>query len=275
MKKNKDVSEKLQALKERILEKGNIPKHIAIIMDGNGRWAQERGLPRVAGHNHGVESVREIVEGCGEIGVKVLTLYAFSQENWKRPAWEVSALMKLLMRTIHSELENLNKQNVRLTTIGHIEQLPPETMKQLLQAVENTKHNTGFHLNLALSYSSRTEILDAVKAIHQDILNKKIKMTDLDEKLFGRYLYTKDLPEPDLLIRTSGEYRISNFLLWQIAYAELYITETFWPDFRKAHLFEAILNYQSRERRFGKVSEQIKEEQKLSSPRVNKIKKNR
>lgn len=271
MKKKLSKNEML-ALRETIISTGNIPRHVAIIMDGNGRWAKERGLPRVAGHSGGVESVRDVVEGCGELGVEVLTLYAFSQENWKRPAWEVSALMKLLMRTINSELENLHKQNVRLTTIGHIEHLPADTHKQLLRAVESTKHNTGFHLNLALSYSARTEILDAVKSIVADTQKKIISPSEIDEKVFSDYLYTRELPEPDLLIRTSGEFRISNFLLWQIAYAELYITDTFWPDFRKQHLYEAIVNYQKRERRFGKVSEQIASEKKNSSPKIKKQK---
>ncbi len=270
MKKKKLSKSELQALREAIIAKGNVPAHVAIIMDGNGRWAKERGLPRVAGHSGGVESVREVVEGCGEIGVKVLTLYAFSQENWKRPAWEISALMKLLMRTIHNELENLNKQNVRLTTIGHIEHLPPETHAQLVKAVESTKNNNGFQLNLALSYSSRTEILDAVRSVADDAQKKKISLNDLDEKLFGEYLYTRDLPEPDLMIRTSGEYRISNFLLWQIAYAELYITDIFWPDFRKQHLYAAIMDYQKRERRFGKVSEQLTAEKKKINNRKSK-----
>jgi undecaprenyl diphosphate synthase len=249
-------------LRDTIISAGNIPRHVAIIMDGNGRWAKERGLPRVAGHSGGVDSVREVVEGCGELGVQVLTLYAFSQENWTRPAWEVSALMKLLMRTIHNELENLNKQNVKLTTIGHIEHLPADTHQQLLRAVESTKNNTGFHLNLALSYSSRVEILDAVRSILADVQKKIVSTDDISDSVFNRYLYTRDLPDPDLLIRTSGEYRISNFLLWQIAYAELYITSTFWPDFRKQNLYEAIMNYQTRERRFGKVSEQLEQNKK-------------
>ncbi len=262
--KKKLSKKELQSLLEAIIAAGNLPRHVAIIMDGNGRWAKDRGLPRVAGHSGGVESVREVVEGCGEIGVEVLTLYAFSQENWKRPAWEVSALMKLLMRTIHNELENLNKKNVRLTTIGHIEHLPQETYKQLVQAVESTRNNTGFHLNLALSYSARTEILDAVRSVIADVQKKKISPGEIDDQVFNRYLYTHDLPEPDLLIRTSGEYRISNFLLWQIAYAELYVTDTYWPDFRKQHLFEAIMDYQKRERRFGKVSEQLEQNKKTS-----------
>lgn len=247
----------LAKLKAEILEHGNLPHHIAIIMDGNGRWAQQRGLPRVAGHNEGVKSVRDVVEAAGEIGVKALTLYAFSQENWKRPTWEVSALMKLLMRTIHNELNNLHKQNVRVKTIGHIELLPADTLKQLLGAVEKTKHNTGLILNLALSYSARIEILDAIKNIARDVHHHKFNVDDINEALFTKYLNTADLPEPDLVIRTSGEFRVSNFLLWQIAYSEIYITDTFWPDFRKPHLFDAIRDYQKRERRFGKVSEQV------------------
>jgi undecaprenyl diphosphate synthase len=258
---SKSKNEKLIA---EVLESGNLPRHIAIIMDGNGRWAKERGLPRIAGHNQGVKSVKEIVEACGELGIEALTLYAFSQENWKRPTWEVSALMKLLMRTIHNEIDNLNANNVRVKTIGHIELLPPETLKQVQSAIEITKKNTGLVLNLALSYSARIEIMDAVKKITKEVADRSISPEQIDESLFSKRLDTWDLPDPDLVIRTSGEYRISNFLLWQIAYSEIYITDTYWPDFRKPQLYEAVLDYQKRERRFGKVSEQLAAEKKSS-----------
>jgi undecaprenyl diphosphate synthase len=237
-----------------------MPSHVAIIMDGNGRWAKQRGLPRIAGHNQGVKSVKEVVEAAGELGIGALTLYAFSHENWKRPTWEVSALMKLLMRTIHNEIDNLNAQNVRVKTIGHIELLPPETLKQVRHAVDVTRFNTGLVLNLALSYSARIEILDAVKRIVAEIGAQTTSVDRLDEESFSKYLDTFDIPDPDLVIRTSGEFRISNFLLWQMAYAEIYVTDTYWPDFRKPELYEAIRNYQQRERRFGKVSEQIAKE---------------
>ncbi len=231
-------------------------------MDGNGRWAKERGMPRIAGHNQGVKSVKEIVEACGELGIEALTLYAFSQENWKRPTWEVSALMKLLMRTIHNEIDNLNAKNVRVKTIGHIELLPAETLKQVQSAIDITKNNTGLVLNLALSYSARIEILDAVKRLLHEAFERSVTAEQIDESFFSKHLDTWDLPDPDLVIRTSGEFRISNFLLWQIAYSEIYITDTYWPDFRKPQLYEAILDYQKRERRFGKVSEQIVAEKK-------------
>lgn len=254
-------------LQSELLAAGNLPRHIAIIMDGNGRWAKRRGLPRVAGHNEGVKSVKEAVTACGELHVQALTLYAFSQENWKRPSWEVSALMKLLMRTIHNELENLNTQNVRVKTIGHIELLPEKTLKQVLEAVETTKHNTGLVLNLALSYSGRIEIVDAVKRIVQDIKHHRLETNQISEEAIARRLYTAGLPDPDLMIRTSGELRVSNFLLWQLAYTEIYVTDTLWPDFRKAHLYEAIRNYQNRERRFGLVSEQVADTRKVRAAR--------
>ena len=266
---SKSKSEKLLA---EVLKRSNLPRHIAIIMDGNGRWAKERGLPRIAGHNQGVKSVKDIVEACGELGIDALTLYAFSQENWKRPTWEVSALMKLLMRTIHNEINNLNSKNVRVKTIGHIELLPPETLKQVRSAIEITKNNTGLVLNLALSYSARIEIIDAVKKLCGKTSQQSITVDQIDEALFSKTLDTWDLPDPDLVIRTSGEYRISNFLLWQIAYSEIYITDTYWPDFRKPQLYEAILDYQKRERRFGKVSEQLTTEKKQEKKTPHKKK---
>jgi len=242
---------------ESIKACGHLPMHIAIIMDGNGRWAKQRGLPRLQGHREGIESVRAVVEGCGEIGIEVLTLYTFSTENWRRPKSEVTGLMQLLIRTIRKEVDELDKNNVQLAAMGRLQDLPEQVRKSVLNSVEKLKSNTGLKVNLALSYSSRWEILNAISSIANDVLQRKILPQDIDEKLFEKYLQTADLPDPDLLIRTSGEMRISNFLLWQLAYTELYITETLWPDFRKPELFKAIKSYQSRERRFGKVSEQL------------------
>ena len=235
----------------------NVPKHIAIIMDGNGRWAKERGLPRIAGHREGINSVREITRICGEIGVKYLTLFTFSTENWNRPKREVKALMTLLLSTIKKEIKELHKNNVKFSTIGDISILPKSTEKGIKEGIELTFNNSGLNLILALNYGSRQEILSAVNNIISDINKKDIEIDSIDENIFSSYLYTNNCPDPDLLIRTSGELRISNFLLWQIAYAELYFTETLWPDYTKDHLFEAILNYQNRERRFGKTSEQL------------------
>lgn len=243
----------LLKLREAILEHGRIPRHIAIIMDGNGRWAQQRGLPRVAGHREGVNSVREIVEACGELGVEYLTLYTFSKENWKRPKDEVTALMRLLLMTIKKEVNQLNKNNVRLNVIGDLDDLPYLTRQSMLDSIDLLKHNTGLVLNLALSYSSRREILKAVSAISRDISRKKMRPEQIDEQIFSRYLYTSGIPDPDLVIRTSGELRVSNFLLWQIAYSEIYVSDVYWPDFRKDRFFKAIEAYQKRDRRFGKV----------------------
>ena len=235
----------------------NLPKHIGIIMDGNGRWAKRRRLPRIAGHNAGIDSVREIVEVCGDIGVKVLTLFTFSQENWKRPMMEISALMKLLVTTLNREIRELMEKNVRITCIGDLQDLPGQTQQSMQEALEMTKNNTGPILNLALSYGSRKEITRAVKKIAEDIYSGKISPEEINESLISNSLQTSGLPDPDLVIRTSGEFRISNFLLWQIAYAEIYVTKTLWPDFRKSDLFEAISNYLKRERRFGMVTEQL------------------
>lgn len=234
-----------------------IPNHIAIIMDGNGRWAKEHGQPRVFGHSKGVVSVRDVVEGAGEIGLKHLTLYAFSTENWKRPKYEVSALMQLLVNTISKETDSLNKNNVRLSAIGDLKSLPESCYKELEKAIEKTSTNTGLNLILALSYSSKWEITQAIKQIANDVLNNKLNVDEINEDNINNYLTTKNIPEPELLIRTSGEHRISNFLLWQIAYAELYFSDKLWPDYRKEDLFEAIINYQKRERRFGLTSEQL------------------
>lgn len=240
------------------IDKNQLPKHIAIIMDGNGRWAQEKGEDRLYGHYHGVESVRNIVEGASEIGIKFLTLYAFSTENWDRPEPEVNGLMILLADTIRQEVSTLNKNNIRLQLIGNIEMLPEYASKELLEAVELTKQNNGLTLIIALSYSSRWELINAVKLIASDVKNGNLLPEQIGDDTLRKYLNTSAFPDPELMIRTSGEYRISNFLLYQLAYAELYFTDTRWPDFRKEHLFEAILNYQGRQRRFGKTGEQIK-----------------
>jgi undecaprenyl diphosphate synthase len=245
-------------LQEELKIRKDLPRHIAIIMDGNGRWAKKRGLPRIAGHREGIKSVHDIVEACGEVGIKILTLYTFSKENWKRPPMEVSFLMKLLIQTIKKEIRDLMKNDVKIVTMGHIEDLPEKTREAISWATDETKNNKGLILNLALSYGSRNEILDATKSIAKDVKSGKINIKDINEKIFANHLYTSGFPDPDLVIRTSGEMRISNFLLWQIAYSELYITNTLWPDFRRKHLYEAIISYLNRERRFGMVSEQIK-----------------
>lgn len=230
----------------RLKESGEIPRHIAVIMDGNGRWAKKWGLPRVAGHREGINSVRDIVGACGELGVKVLTLYTFSRENWRRPRREVTALMRLLLRTIEREVDDLVAKNVQLRAIGRLDDLPAAPRAAFQKAVEKTASNTGLILNLALSYSGRQEILDAVAA------HLKKAAAPLTEEAFGHYLYTAGLPDPDLLIRTSGEFRISNFLLWQLAYTELHVTDVLWPDFRRRELYQAIADYQKRERRYGR-----------------------
>ena len=231
----------------------NLPKHIAITMDGNGRWAKSKGKLRIFGHKNGVKAVRDTVEGAAEIGIEYLTLYAFSSENWNRPEKEVNALMTLLVSAINKETKTLMDNNIRLSTIGDINKLPSKAQKELQEAISKTKDNTRMTLVLALSYSGRGEILIAVKNIIKDGKEPE----EINEATFQQYLTTKSVPDPELLIRTSGEYRISNFLLWQIAYSELYFTDTLWPDFRKADLYKAILNYQTRERRFGKTTEQL------------------
>jgi undecaprenyl diphosphate synthase len=231
----------------------NLPKHIAITMDGNGRWAKSKGKLRIFGHKNGVKAVRDTVEGAAEIGIEYLTLYAFSSENWNRPEREVNALMTLLVSAINKETKTLMDNNIRLSTIGDINKLPSKAQKELQEAIIKTKDNTRMTLVLALSYSGRGEIINAV----QNIIKDGKKPEEINEDTFQQYLTTKSVPDPELLIRTSGEYRISNFLLWQIAYSELYFTETLWPDFRRADLYKAILNYQSRERRFGKTTEQL------------------
>jgi len=239
------------------IDKNNVPHHVAIIMDGNGRWAKKHGEDRIFGHHEGVNSVREIVEACGEIGVKFLTLYAFSTENWNRPKDEVDALMELLVASISLESPNLLKKGVKLQVIGDIESLPESCRAELQESINITKDNTTVTLILALSYSSKWEITNAVKLIAKQIEEGKLNSTDINSKLIDKNLNTAQYPDPELMIRTSGEHRISNFLLWQLAYAEFYFTDTLWPDFRKQEFYKAILAYQNRERRFGQTSEQI------------------
>jgi len=239
------------------LKEGRLPSHLAIIMDGNGRWAKQRGKLRIFGHENGVKAVRETVESAAKIGINYLTLYAFSTENWNRPKREVDTLMNLLVSSLKKELPTLQKNNVKLNAIGNIDSLPKKAFKELHEVIENTKKNTGMTLTLALSYGAREEIKHAVQEICIKVKNNIISPENIDEAIINNHLYTHNLPDVDLLIRTSGEQRISNFLLWQIAYAELYFVEIFWPDFRLEHLAEAIKNYQNRERRFGKTSEQL------------------
>lgn len=240
-------------LREIIEKNANLPEHIAIIMDGNGRWAKKRSLPRIAGHREGVNSVREITRVCGEIGIKHLTLYTFSTENWNRPQTEVSALMKLLLSTIRKEVKDLHKNNVKLTTIGAIEGLPQSSRGGIMEGIDLTKNNTGLNLNLALNYGSKQEILLAVKKLVEKVNSGELSIDDINQENFNALLYTSQMSDPDLLIRTGGEFRVSNFMLWQIAYAEIYVTDEYWPDFREQELLEAILDFQSRERRFGKL----------------------
>jgi undecaprenyl diphosphate synthase len=239
------------------IDKEKLPRHIAIIMDGNGRWAKEQGQDRLFGHYQGVESVRDIVEGCAELGVGYLTLYAFSTENWDRPQYEVVGLMELLVTTIRNEVESLQKNNIRLHVIGDLAMLPDYARKELSEALELTKNNKGLNLIMALSYSGRWELLNAVKNIAWEVKKGSLNIEEIDQDTLQRYLCTSDFPDPELMIRTSGEYRISNFLLYQLAYAELYFTNVRWPDFRKNNLYEALIDYQNRERRFGKTSEQL------------------
>jgi len=240
------------------LDKEKIPKHIAIIMDGNGRWAKKHGNERVFGHKHGVKSVKKVVEISAELGVEFLTLYAFSTENWKRPKYEVDALMSILVNSLHSEIDLLNDNNIVLGTIGDTESLPKDVQDELSEAIEATSNNTGLKLIIALSYSSRWEIIRAVKNIAKDVSKKNILVDEINDDLFKQYLCTRNIPDPELIIRTSGEKRISNFLLWQISYSEFYFTEKLWPDFGKDDLINAIFEFQNRERRFGKTGDQVK-----------------
>lgn len=247
------------AYKEKI-DTTRLPEHIAIIMDGNGRWAKAQGKHRIFGHKNGVKAVREVTEGCAEIGVKHLTLYAFSTENWNRPKMEVSALMELLFLTIGKEIKTLQKNNIRLNAIGHLHNLPESNRKALTEVMEATKNNTRMTLTLALSYGSREELTEAAKKIAIDFKAGRITLDEISQQTMGDHLYTKGMPDPELMIRTSGEHRISNFLLWQLAYTELYFTEKFWPEFTKNDLYQAIYDFQNRERRFGMTSEQINEQ---------------
>jgi undecaprenyl diphosphate synthase len=240
-----------------LIDSNKLPRHIAIIMDGNGRWAQEQGQDRLFGHFHGVESVRNIVEGCSDLGIQYLTLYTFSTENWDRPQQEVNGLMELMAETIRKEVPLLNKNNIHLHVIGDLKLLPEYAMKELNEAIEMTSANTGLNLILALSYSSRWELVNAVKKIANDVKEGKIQPDSVDQLLLEKYLVTSDFPDPELMIRTSGEFRISNFLLYQLAYAELYFTNTRWPDFRKENLYEAIVDFQKRERRYGMTTQQV------------------
>ena len=239
------------------LKNGKLPKHLAIIMDGNGRWAKQKGRLRVFGHEHGVKAVRDVAVNCSKLGIKFLTLYAFSTENWQRPKIEVDTLMKLLVSSLKKELPTLNENDIKLNAIGNIESLPTRALAELKEVMAKTSQNSTMTLTLALSYGSREEIKNAIQSISTKVKNNIISPENIDETIINNHLYTRNLPDVDLLIRTSGEHRISNFLLWQIAYAELYFIDVFWPDFKEHHLLEAIKNYQHRERRFGKTSEQL------------------
>ena len=241
-----------------LIDKNNLPKHLAIIMDGNGRWAKKHGLFRTLGHESGTKSVTKIIEACATLGIENLTLYAFSTENWNRPKIEVEALMKVLVNSLIKELPTLEKNNIKMNAIGNLEKLPLKAQKELQDVINKTAGNTKLVLTLALSYGSREELVNAVKNISDKVKNNIISVDKIDDSVINEHLYTHNLPDVDLLIRTSGEHRISNFLLWQIAYAELYFTDILWPDFKESDLYEAILSYQKRERRFGKTSEQIK-----------------
>lgn len=257
MDKNLAIAQNKMNLIESI-DHTNLPKHLAIIMDGNGRWAKQQGFLRAFGHENGTKSVKEIIKTSAKLGIEYLTLYAFSTENWNRPKLEVQALMKILINSLKKELGTLQENNIRLNAIGNLDKLPKTAQKELLDVMEKTKNNSRLTLTLALSYGSREELVNAVKAISDKVKNNIISIDTIDDSIINEHLYTQNLPDVDLLIRTSGEHRISNFLLWQIAYAELYFTNVLWPDFKDQDLYEAIISYQKRERRFGKTSEQIK-----------------
>jgi undecaprenyl diphosphate synthase len=250
---------------DEVKASGSVPEHIAIIMDGNGRWAKSKGYPRVVGHKQGVKTVRTVVETCANLGVKFLTLYTFSTENWKRPKNEVSTLMRLIVSSLKDETDQLHKNNIKLNAIGALDKLPGEVQKELEDARERTKNNTRMTLNLALSYSGRLELINAIKSISNNVKNGLINPEQIDEEMVNRFLFTQDMPDPDLLIRSGGEYRISNFLLWQIAYSEIYVTSKLWPDFSTDDVLDAIRDFQKRERRFGLVSEQIKNEKNTNN----------
>ena len=257
MEKNPVIAQNKMDLLDKI-DTNNLPKHLSIIMDGNGRWAKQRGLLRAMGHENGTKSVKTTIETCTKLGIEFLTLYAFSTENWNRPKLEVETLMKLLVSSLKKELKTLKDNNIKLNAIGNLEKLPHSAYVELHDVIEATKENTRMTLTLALSYGSREEIVSAVKIISDKVKNNIISIDSIDDSIINEHLYTQNLPDVDLLIRTSGEHRISNFLLWQIAYSELYFTNVLWPDFKEEHLYEAIISYQKRERRFGKTSEQVK-----------------
>mgnify|MGYP006271542521 CR=1 FL=1 len=266
---NNEQTEADVKLQKEISESGKIPDHIAIIMDGNGRWAQTKGNVRIFGHKAGVESVRDITESCAQLGVKHLTLYAFSTENWNRPTIEVNGLMKILVNSLKNEAERLNENNIKFVTIGQINRLPEKCQRQIEEVTELTKDNDRLQLCLALSYSGRWDITEAVKKLSRQVQEGNLDPKDIDDRMIGAHLSTAEVPDPDLIIRTSGEFRISNFLLWQLAYSELYITETFWPDFRRDELYEAIKSYQQRDRRYGGVKNGYSKS--ISSSIVNQI----
>ncbi len=267
-----ELEDEDRKIQDELISLGKLPKHVAVIMDGNGRWAVEKGFSRTQGHREGIESVRDIVKVSSQLGVKNLTLYAFSIENWKRPTTEVNVLMTLLESFLKSEIEELHQNNVKLTAIGKISSLPKVVQRLLHNSYEKTKNNDGLTLTLALSYSGRWDIIQAVQMIALDIRRGTISPEDIDEEKFSSYLNTKDFPDPDLLIRTSGEMRLSNFLLWEMAYSEIYITEKYWPEFRRNDFYEAIINYTQRERRFGKISAQINEDEKPKNTSLSYLK---
>ncbi|TVR27892.1 MAG: isoprenyl transferase [Balneolaceae bacterium] len=266
---DKAQSDEDKVLQEKVKSSGSLPQHIAIIMDGNGRWAKDKGNVRLFGHKAGVESVRDITESCAQLGVKHLTLYAFSTENWDRPSAEVSGLMNLLVHSLQNEADRLQKNNIRLVSIGQLDRLPKKCQNKLQEVIELTKNNTRLELCLALSYSGRWDIIEAIKKVSKEVQNGNVNPDEIDDNMVSSYLSTADIPDPDLIIRTSGEYRISNFLLWQLAYSELYVTQTFWPDFRRDELYKAIFSYQKRDRRYGKVKNGYTK--RLSASVINKI----
>ncbi len=264
-----EQTEQDKKLQEEIKSSGDLPEHIAIIMDGNGRWARKKGNIRLYGHKAGVKSVRDITESCAQLGVQYLTLYAFSTENWNRPAAEINGLMKLLVQSLRDEAERLLENDIKLVTIGQVERLPKKCQKQLNEVIELTKDNSRLQLCLALSYSGRWDITEAVKKLSKEVKDGNVEPDEIDDNLIGSYLSTASIPDPDLIIRTSGEFRISNFLLWQLAYSELFVTKTYWPDFRRNELYKAINSYQKRDRRYGKVKNGYNK--KLSSSVIDQI----
>ena len=264
-----EQTEQDKKLQEEVKASGDLPEHIAIIMDGNGRWARKKGNIRLHGHKAGVKSVRDVTESCAQLGVKYLTLYAFSTENWNRPAAEINGLMKLLVQSLRDEAERLLENDIKLVTIGQVDRLPKKCQRQLNEVIELTKDNSRLQLCLALSYSGRWDITEAVKKLSKEVKNGNVEPDEIDDKLIESYLSTASIPDPDLIIRTSGEFRISNFLLWQLAYSELFVTKTYWPDFRRNELYKAIISFQKRDRRYGKVKNGYNK--KISSTVINQI----